>query len=889
MDKKLLDALNNLSVALQQIADSLDPKKKKVSSIGNALSATGTIDKRLKSIDAGIKQLQTDNKKILKNQQTILGMTNKEPKTSSPVDKAFDPKQRDRVKNGLGTILMIAVGVLAIGLAFKIIGNVNVLSVLAIALALPLIAMAFEKISQMKDLTPEQMKNLVKVTIGMATAITLSSWILAFVAPIGLAQMATSIAIAAMFTVVSYGLDNIIKNIKDIKPAQIKNLALVMTAVSLAIVGSSFILNFVVPVSAGQLITSILIAGMFTAVSYGLDKLLKGLGDIKTSDLANISLLPDIMVAISLSIVASSWVLQFVAPVGFFQLLTSVAIAAAFVIISHSIKPLMEGIKGVSLKDIAMGGLVLVSITLAIVAASWALMLMAPIEFSTVILFATTALAIAVSSVALAIAFKLINSIGQPMEYILGGISVVIIAGAIALSSQVLSLGNYKEGAYPGMGWALGVGMSLVIFGGASLLLGMLVMETGGMALAVLGLGAVAMGMVALTIAGISRTLQLGDYKEGSYPSASWSTGVSAAMIPLALGAIVIGGLMMTGIGAVALGAGVLGMVGLAKTVVYMSHLLSKGDYRKYPSLNWAKGVATSISSFGKIMSDIGLKGVILNAIGKLIGTGPVDLADQLVQVDKKLQEGTFDKFPSPEWADGVGNILAKFAELMVGGGFGGMTKQLLGGLFGTVGKTADAIVDVDKRLSKGDYIKYPTADWATGVANSIRTFSDISNFLDSGKFGNIDNSIDNMKKISDGYSELAKGLSKLGGELNKIDTDKLQALKNLTGSIVLMSLMDSDQFEKMMSALEDKAKIFVGVLNDLDAGESTKGLKAGTSAVKPGGSTGDNQRTINDLYSVMASVDSRLASIAKSNDNVSKYVDEIRTGESPLKKDKKK
>ena len=65
MDKKLLDALNNLSVALQQIADALDPKKKKTSSIGNALS-TNNIDKKLKSIDAGIKKLQSDNKKIIK-------------------------------------------------------------------------------------------------------------------------------------------------------------------------------------------------------------------------------------------------------------------------------------------------------------------------------------------------------------------------------------------------------------------------------------------------------------------------------------------------------------------------------------------------------------------------------------------------------------------------------------------------------------------------------------------------------------------------------------------------------------------------------------------------------------------------------------------------------
>jgi len=1021
MDKKLLDALNNLSVALQQIADSLDPKKKKTSSIGNALS-TNNIDKKLKSIDAGIKQIQSDNKQIIKNQekilsgqQTLLSLSKKQPTKVSPLDKVTDPNQDSGIKGGLGTVLMIAAGVLAIGLAFKIIGNVNVMSVLAIALALPLIAMAFEEIAKMKDLKPEQMKNLVKVSVAMATAITLSSWILAFVIPISISQLGTSIAIAAMFTVVSYGLNNILKNIKDIKPAQIKNLALVMAAVSLAIVASSLILNFVIPVSPGQLITSILIAGMFTAVSYGFDKLLTGLRKVKTTDLANLAILPLIMLAISVAIVASSVILQgvipislpqlataiviaamfgvislgmgkmleglrdiqpqdyaileelpviftlfsiaivissailqAVRPVNLFKLLTAVAIAAAFVVISYSIKPLMEGIKGVSLKDIAIGGLVLVSITLAIVAASWILMGMAPIKFSTVILFATTALAIAVSSVALAIAFKLINAIGKPVEYALGGLSVLIIAGVIALSSRILSLGDYKEGSYPGIGWTLGVGLSLVLFGGATLLLGMLVMETGGTALAVLALGALAMGMVALTIVGISQILKLGDYKEGNYPSIGWSMGVGLALYPLAFSAMLIGALVLTGVGAVALGVGLLTMYGIAKTVVKIAKLFNGVNWSKYPDVKWAKGVGTSLSAFGKIMGDVGLKGILLNKIGAIFGTGPEDLADQMIKVDKKFADAgdtAFTKYPNQDWANNVGGLLLKFAELQTSGGVGGF----VAGLTGNLKRTAQSIVDVDKKLAEGNYTKYPKSDWSTSVAtllksfadassssslgdalknkltgspftaiaqnivdvskklsegkytngmpgdymtslaNNIKSFIEVSNLLDNSKLGNVNNTVDNIKKISDGYSELAKGLNKIGGELSKIDTDKLQALKNLTGSIVLMSLMDSDQFEKMMSALEDKAKIFVGVMNDLDGGES-KGLKTGTSAVKtPSGGTANNQKTINDLYLVMSSVDASLSSIAKSSGNVSKYVDEIRTGESPLKRDKKK
>ena len=478
----------------------------------------------------------------------------------------------------------------------------------------------------------------------------------------------------------------------------------------------------------------------------------------------------------------------------------------------------------------------------------------------------------------------------------------------------------------------------------------MLMNATGGLGYEWLVLGGVAMGVVALTVVAIGGILSQGGdiYKEGNYPSIGWSSGVGLALYPLAFSALLIGALVLTGVGAVALGVGLLTMYGIAKTVVKIAKLFNGVNWSKYPDVKWAKGVGTSLSAFGKIMGDVGLKGILLNKIGAIFGTGPEDLADQMIKVDKKFADAgdtAFTKYPNQDWANNVGGLLLKFAELQTSGGVGGF----VAGLTGNLKRTAQSIVDVDKKLAEGNYTKYPKSDWSTSVAtllksfadassssslgdalknkltgspftaiaqnivdvskklsegkytngmpgdymtslaNNIKSFIEVSNLLDNSKLGNVNNTVDNIKKISDGYSELAKGLNKIGGELSKIDTDKLQALKNLTGSIVLMSLMDSDQFEKMMSALEDKAKIFVGVMNDLDGGES-KGLKTGTSAVKtPSGGTANNQKTINDLYLVMSSVDASLSSIAKSSGNVSKYVDEIRTGESPLKRDKKK
>jgi hypothetical protein len=100
---------------------------------------------------------------------------------------------------------------------------------------------------------------------------------------------------------------------------------------------------------------------------------------------------------------------------------------------------------------------------------------------------------------------------------------------------------------------------------------------------------------------------------------------------------------------------------------------------------------------------------------------------------------------------------------------------------------------------------------------------------------------------------------------------------------------MDSDQFEKMMDSLEDKAKIFVNVMNDLESSEQVgRGTKAASlSSISSSTGTNTPTKSIDDLFGIMQSVDARLAVIVRSNDNLSKYVDEIRGSDLDIKKKK--
>ena len=80
MDKQLLAALDNLSIALEMLVESLNKKDAK-SPTATALQS-GNFEDQLKGINKGIQELKADNKKILDNQQTIIKLQ-KEKKDKS--------------------------------------------------------------------------------------------------------------------------------------------------------------------------------------------------------------------------------------------------------------------------------------------------------------------------------------------------------------------------------------------------------------------------------------------------------------------------------------------------------------------------------------------------------------------------------------------------------------------------------------------------------------------------------------------------------------------------------------------------------------------------------------------------------------------------------------
>ena len=884
MDKELLAGLNNLSEAILTMAEILQKKDVK-SATGNALKA-GDFSKQLRQISIGIKDIKRDTQKILNQQDTILKILKKEDKKEKPVEKvskgqtnvetakevkkedkkeksekvskgqtnvetAKEVKKEDKktsdeksksflggidnkkVKDGVSTIMMIAVGVVAIGLALKIVGKIDFLSVLGIALALPLIAISFSKISSIftgGEVTDEKgrkirtakldrkdIPNIIFSIVAFSTAITLSSYILskvkpigllqgisaimiagvfalmgpslgkminAFsrinmitalkaslflpvvlvavsaaimgssyfisnVKPIGLLQAFSSIMIAGVFAVVSMGLGKLISAFGRINPVSAflaaRMLPVVLLAVSVSIMLASFVLSAVKPVGLLQAITSIVIAGVFTVISFGIGKIISAFRRVDpVTALAAATLMPILFVALSASIMMSSYLLSQVKPIGLLQAITSIAISAVFVVLSFGIAKMMPAFRRIKPAEAVTAALmmpiVFTALSLSILLSSNFLYQVRPIG----ILQFLTSIAISALFVGFAFAAGLIVKWTKNLktkDVLFGSFVVLTMTTTVALAGFIISKSTLPGAAqiFKFVGFSIALGVTTIAIAGTLWALKKL-----NIGLTDIVKGGIATLAIATTIMLTSLIVSLGTYDK--YPSLKWILGVGASVVGFGLVADVLGTIAITGVGALAILAGLASILAIAGTIVLVDKIISMGTFSKFPGLKWITGVGASMIGFG--LAAVTLGGLIVGTLGLgaiAIAAGlaaTLKIAENIVDTDKIISTGKYDKFPPKEWVSSVGDALLKFSKAVVtlgaidsvGGiastlSFGLVKNPIDSGIESTL-KIAQSIVDVDRILAKGRYTGGPTSKWSSGISMALGAFWPIYKIL---------------------------------------------------------------------------------------------------------------------------------------------------------------
>lgn len=810
MDKQLLLALDNLSVGLEKLAEALEKKESKTGT-GQALEA-GNFGKSLEAINTQLKSIKTDTQEILKNQQTIIALSKKKSNDSGrkteEVEDAGGGKKEGAIKKGVTTILLIAVAVLAIGMAFKLVGKINFLSVIGLSAAIWVMSLAFERIARL-NLTIKQAAVASLTMVMMSTGVTISSWILSKVSKVSFGQLLTAGAIILMFGLSANKLSMMIQNLGGMRIISLLKgivaLPIVMVAVAYGITKASHILKGVTPIGFMQALTAIFIAGVFLVISYGLPKLIEAVGKISiwnvlTGKAPKIAL---VMAAVALGITGASHAMKSITPIGFSQAMTAILIAAMFTVISYGIVNITKALGKVTYKDMLLLPTMLTLMAIGIAASAYiffkakpyidgigfltslrilllgvtigaiaivmafAMKIMGKVSWKQVLqlpsLYTLLSTAIAVSAVILAKAKPSLDQLGfmTIIKILLLGVAIGIVTIVVAFTAKIMGKMSWGQVAKIPAFYTLiatAIAASAFILSKAkssfdkmsfAMLIKLAVFGiVVAIAVAAMGLvikffkmlgigvkdavkGGIAIVAIATVIMISSLILNLGKYK--NYPSLKWVLGVGASLGAFGIAAVLLGTQTMNPFFYAGLGITLL----VAGTVMAASHILNMGNYKKYPGLGWILGVGAAMAGFAGGAILLGF-----NALNPFFyaGLGILLLvAKSVVEVADILKDGKYNLPGLGTWAASVALLFTIFTPLIITLGAVGLAAAVVeffggGNPFESGRKMlkdiAWSIVDVSKILQKGTYTGGPTKAWAQGVSIALGAFAPVYKML---------------------------------------------------------------------------------------------------------------------------------------------------------------
>ena len=742
MDKRLLDALTNLSWALEEIADVLKSGKNTKKSATSEALVSGDFGKDMKSIVVGIQSVKKDTQEILKQQKTIMSMSKRNnADDSSFFEKAGgDKKTEGSLKKGVGTILLIAIAVLAIGMAFKIIGKVDFFSVIALSIAILIISKAFTEVGvSLGQMSLGQIFRTSLFLVAMALAVTVSSFILSKIVTISLLQIVTGILIVGMFAVLSNNIGSLIEAAKyRVNPLR---LFITLVAVSAAITASSWLLSLIRPMSLAQSISAIMIGAMFSVMARSLEPIFDAVSSSGARKLKPLRLFMT-LIAISGAIAASSHILALVKPLSFSQIITTGLIGLMFALMIPRMTPLFDALSGPKVTFLFSSNMsarklfmTLVAISGAITASSWLLTLVKPISLMQGLTAIGIAIMFAIMSYhmeRLAIGVTIFDYLNVGMKDLvktLVGIALAITASSWILSMvKTLSIGQFLT--------ALGIAVlfAMMSFVMPFLAVGIVLMDKLIGARKMLIVVPLIFTALSLAIMISSHILSMSADMDFAFIMKLIFFGVGLGLIVLAMmpSVLAVGIAVASGVGAVAIGLGALAIPVIALAVMLSSHILSAGNYENYPGIGWALGVGASMLGFGLAILELGTFIVATSGLGALAilaGALAVPLvAQSIVDTDRIISEGKYDNYPGLGWIASVGVIMTGFglAIITLGGyivgslGLGGIAIWAGAKAVKTI---AQAIVDTDSIIRGGKYDNYPGLGWIASVGATMTGF----------------------------------------------------------------------------------------------------------------------------------------------------------------------
>ena len=808
IDEAFIENLENFTKSLEQVVELMKQQAEKGDTVNRLLSSMEGA--KLEDVATNMKEIIESNQKILKNTDEILKAIkdSKKQKDKGLFDKIETKDNKKKIVDGIQTIILIAGGVLAIGLAFKIVGKVDFNSVIALSVGMIAVSYAFSEMAKIKDLTIGKVGVVSLALIGMSIALVISSKILKGFQPMDKEKMFSFVLVSAALGASSYFMFKAVQNLK-LKLTDIPKylmLPIILPAIALGIVSSSAYFKNMQSVGLMQGVSAVFVGIALAVGAFAISMVLKNLRDEDGNiDEKGIGLSLLLIPGIALGIVASSVIFQAFVPlknpllVAFSSLAMGVAMIAFLPAVFVFGKLKMSIIE----TENVIYGILLTAGAIAL--SSWIFQFGKYDKYPSLKWSAGVGLSLVTFSFSVMIIGKL-----DKKQIEQGIIGTMIVAGAIMVASWILSLGSYEK--YPSLSWAAGVGLSLISFVPAIIVLG-LIAKTG-MGAAILGLGALMTIGVAITIVAVSHVLGLGDYD--TYPSVEWAKGVGLSMIILVPALLILGV-----VGPLVLFGSFVAVI-IAATIVAISDILGGSNYDKYPSLKWVGGVGLTYTMLVPAFMLLAYIGPIL-IIGSLVA---VYIAKTIVKVAELLGGATYSDKPSKEWMSNIGKSLVNFATITKDISVIDLLKNRL-----FVTDIAKSMVDVANILSKGNFSGGISDGW---VSNLEKLFNIVEKVPDKSKLKQLQEFVDVLKDF--------------GKAADKIKDSGIDKLSKLTASVTIMSVIDDQRLQSVIRVLDNNKDNLSNIIED---GGMTK---ANTTRQIPiemeksgifGGGTGEDKQDI--------------------------------------------
>tara|TARA_R110000772_G_scaffold2410_2_gene8420 strand:+ start:40940 stop:43957 length:3018 start_codon:yes stop_codon:yes gene_type:complete len=838
IDKKLLGSISSFATALEHLVEELknqDNAKEKKKGILSGIFGTSGLTKTMKRVEKGIKEIKKDTTQILKNQKELLKLDkgSKKEKNKTIVGESGDKSNITKIKDGVGTIILIAAAVLAIGLAFKIISPVDIVSVLALGLAITMLGYTLARLKETGVPTPIESLLIGLALLAFTTAIVATSWLLRLMAPVSPIQLLTFGAILGTFALLSFGIKNLIKSVKNIKPIQLLFLPLILIGISAAIVASSHILQYT-KIIPKDILLNVLFMGMVMGsialvMSIPLLILSKmGSKNVLAGAFMSILLLP----ALALGILLSSLILNGVMHVSPKKLMNILlmGLTLGLVALVMSVPLLIISKMG---KNAIVGALlavvILPALSLGILLSSIMLnmtMYVSPKKLMSVLLIGLT---MGLVAIVMSLPILLLSKMGK--NAIVGSLLSIIVLPSLALGIMLSSFFLNKTMSIPPekllnillMGVTLGL-IALIMT------IPLLVMgKNSGAMLKGAFVAIIALPLISLGIMLSSHILSLGNYSNPI--PLGWVISFSVAMLILAIPVFILGKM-----DPVTLAFGALGLVLIATAIMLSSWILSIANPKGFEVM------ADAFAYFLKVAGPPIVKFVkeILPVLAKGIGL----MATAILP-------------PLKAFINGVLPVLQKFIEGILKNLFP-MIKEMfsflkeivrnIGGIFESIGTMISTASDIFPKIGKmfkliGEGMAAPlkaiegiirsVGDVIKETVSGIITLSE----LDPKKLENIGVSLGILGKAMKGLlgggigSAISEGLGSLFRKVTNTELPITKLLKSISeNGEGLDKVADSlERLPKIMNEISKNGEVVDKVANSLSIlGGVMKGLSGG-------------------------------------------------------------